>query len=34
MAFTKSWSSYGKHTIKLVAVGGRRVDLDAFEVIR
>jgi hypothetical protein len=34
VAFTKSWSSYGKHTIKLVAVGGQRVDLDAFEVIR
>jgi hypothetical protein len=34
VAFTKSWASYGKHTIKLVAVGGQRVDLDAFEVIR
>ena len=34
VAFTKSWSSYGKHTIKLVAVGGQRVDLDAFEVVR
>ena len=34
VAFTKSWSSYGKHTIKLVALGGQRVDLDAFEVIR
>ena len=34
VAFTKSWASYGRHTIKLVAVGGQRVDLDAFEVIR
>ena len=34
VALTRSWSSYGKHTIKLVAVGGLRVDLDAFEVIR
>ena len=34
VAFTKGWSSYGEHTIKLVAVGGERVDLDAFEVIR
>jgi hypothetical protein len=34
VAFTRSWSSYGKHTIKLVAVGGQRADLDAFEVIR
>ena len=34
VAFTRSWSSYGKHTIRLVVVGGQRVDLDAFEVIR
>ena len=37
VAFSRSWSSYGKHTIKLVVVGtagGPRVDLDAFEVIR
>ena len=37
VAFTRSWSSYGKHTIRLVVVGtagGPRVDLDAFEVIR
>jgi hypothetical protein len=34
VAFTKSWSSHGNHSIKLVAVGGQRVDLDAFEVIR
>ena len=34
VAFSKSWTSYGKHTIKLVAVGGQRIDLDAFEVIR
>ena len=37
VGFTRSWSSYGKHTIKLVVVGtadGLRVDLDALEVIR
>ena len=37
VAFTKSWSSYGKHTIKLVVVGTAdrpRADLDAFGVIR
>lgn len=37
VVFSKSWASYGSHTIKLVVVGtaGRpRVDLDAFEVIR
>jgi hypothetical protein len=33
VAFTQSWSSYGKHTIKLVATGTGRIDLDAFEVI-
>ena len=36
VAFTTGWSSYGKHTIKLVVVGTEdrpRVDLDAFEVI-
>ncbi|NJD26926.1 MAG: hypothetical protein FIA92_01355 [Chloroflexi bacterium] len=37
VAFSKSWSARGTHTIKLVVVGtaGRpRVDVDAFEVIR
>lgn len=37
VAFTKTWSSVGTHTIKVVAVGtvGRpRVDVDAFGVIR
>jgi hypothetical protein len=34
VAFTRGWSSDGKHTIKLVVVGTGRVDLDAFEVIR
>lgn len=37
IVFSRSWSSYGSHVIKLVVVGtaGRpRVDLDAFEVIR
>jgi hypothetical protein len=36
VAFTTGWSSYGKHTIKLVVVGTAhrpRVDLDALEVI-
>ena len=36
VVFSKAWSSYASHTIKLVVVGtdGRpRVDLDAFEVI-
>lgn len=36
VAFTTGWSSYGKHTIKLVVVGTAdrpRVDLDAFEVV-
>ncbi|HUF85256.1 MAG TPA: N-acetylmuramoyl-L-alanine amidase [Acidimicrobiia bacterium] len=37
VAFSRTWSSAGKHTIRIVVVGtaGRpRVDLDAFEVIR
>ena len=37
VAFSKSWSSYGPHTIRLVVVGTAsrpRADLDAFEVIR
>ena len=37
VVFSKAWSSYASHTIKLVVVGtdGRpRADLDAFEVIR
>jgi hypothetical protein len=36
VVFSKAWSSYGSHTIKIIVVGtdGRpRVDLDAFEVI-
>ena len=36
VAFSRSWSSYGRHSIKLVAVGTTdrpRVDLDAFEVL-
>jgi len=36
VVFSKGWSSYGTHTIKLVVVGTPdrpRVDLDAFEVI-
>ena len=36
VAFTTSWSSYGKHSIKLVVVGTTdrpRVDVDAFEVV-
>lgn len=37
VAFSRSWTSYGSHTIKLVVVGTPdrpRVSLDAFEVIR
>jgi hypothetical protein len=37
VAFSKTWSSVGYHTIKIVVVGtaGRpRIDLDAFEVLR
>ncbi len=37
VAFSRTWSSAGTHTIKVVVVGtpGRpRIDLDAFEVIR
>lgn len=37
VAFSKSWSSYGAHTIKLVVVGTTdrpRVDLDGFGVIQ
>ena len=37
VVFSKAWSSYASHTIKLVVVGTAdrpRVDLDAFEVIR
>ncbi|HSL97655.1 MAG TPA: N-acetylmuramoyl-L-alanine amidase [Candidatus Deferrimicrobiaceae bacterium] len=37
VAFSKTWSSVGYHTIKIVVVGtaGRpRVDVDAFEVLR
>lgn len=37
VVFSKAWSSYGSHTIKLVVVGTPdrpRVDLDAFEIIR
>ena len=36
VAFTRSWTSYGNHSIKLVIVSGdgTRVDLDAFEVVR
>jgi hypothetical protein len=36
VAFTRSWTSYGKHTIKLVVVGTAdrpRIDLDALEVV-
>jgi hypothetical protein len=37
IVFSKAWSSYGSHTIRIVVVGtsGRpQVDLDAFEVMR
>lgn len=37
VAFTRSWSSYGSHTIELVVIGTAdrpRADLDALEVIR
>jgi N-acetylmuramoyl-L-alanine amidase/Bacterial Ig-like domain len=36
VAFSKSWSSVGTHTIKIVSVGSpvARVDIDAFGVIR
>lgn len=37
VAFSKSWTSYASHTIRLVAVGTPdrpRADLDAFEIIR
>jgi hypothetical protein len=37
VAFSKGWTAYGSHTIKVVVVGtpGRpRADLDAFEIIR
>ncbi len=37
VVFSKAWSGYGSHTIKLVVVGTPdrpRVDLDAFEIIR
>ncbi|HEY8239076.1 MAG TPA: hypothetical protein VIF63_06550 [Candidatus Limnocylindrales bacterium] len=34
VVFTKGWSSYGSHTIKLVVVAGGKAVLDAFEVIR
>ncbi|HUG29602.1 MAG TPA: hypothetical protein VMQ65_03690 [Candidatus Limnocylindria bacterium] len=37
VVFSKAWSGYGTHTIKLVVVGTPdrpRVDLDAFEIIR
>jgi hypothetical protein len=37
VVFSKAWSSYGTHTIKVVVVGTAdrpRVDLDAFEVMR
>jgi hypothetical protein len=37
IVFSKSWTSYGAHTIQIVVVGtaGRpQVDLDAFEVVR
>jgi hypothetical protein len=33
VAFAKSWSSYASHTIRIVVVGGGRVDLDAFELL-
>jgi len=33
VAFSKTWSSTGTHTIKVVAVGAR-VDVDAFGIIR
>ena len=35
-AFSKSWSSVGTHTIRIVSVGSpvARVDIDAFAVIR
>ena len=37
VAFTKTWSSVGTHTIRIVAVGTPghpRVDVDAFGVLR
>ena len=37
VVFSRSWASYGTHTIKLVVVGTAdrpRADLDAFEIIR
>jgi hypothetical protein len=36
VAFTKSWSSLGTHTIKIVSVATpyARVDIDAFAVLR
>ncbi|MBI2780557.1 MAG: N-acetylmuramoyl-L-alanine amidase [Chloroflexi bacterium] len=35
VAFSRTWSSVGTHTIKVVSVGARvRVDIDAFGVIR
>jgi hypothetical protein len=37
VVFSRAWTSYGTHTIKLVVVGTpdrRRADLDAFEIIR
>jgi hypothetical protein len=35
VAFSKTWSSVGTHTIRVVSVGSPvRVDIDAFGVIR
>jgi len=34
VAFSTRWSAVGTHRIKVVAVGGGRVDVDAFGVIR
>ena len=33
VAYSRSWSGWGKHTIKIVVVGGQRVDLDAFATV-
>ncbi|MEO5705377.1 MAG: hypothetical protein ABIZ52_06275 [Candidatus Limnocylindrales bacterium] len=34
IVFSKAWTTYATHTIKLVVVGSARAEIDAFEVIR
>jgi len=34
VAFSKRWSSVGTNRLRVVAVGGGRLDVDAFGVIR